>query len=101
MDFRCCSKKSERIREIERAYSFLRSLSDPNRLKAVCVLRKRSMCVCEIVSALDISDKLASHHLKKLKEVGLLAERREGNFIRYSLDKKKLREYKGIFNKII
>lgn len=101
MEFKCCAKNSTEAESIGQAYAFLRAISDSNRLKILCVLRSGSRCVCEIVPAVGISDKLVSHHLKQLKSVGLLKERREGNFIRYSLNKKAIREYKKIFNQVI
>jgi ArsR family transcriptional regulator len=101
MEFKCCAKKSKEVEDIKKTYSFLRAIADPNRLKILCVLRSGSKCVCEIVPAVGISDKLASHHLKQLKNIGLLMEKREGNFIYYSIDKKALREHKKIFNQVI
>ncbi len=101
MKFRCCAKNSIREKEIEKTYQFLRAISDANRLKILCLLQAGAKCVCEIVPALGISDKLVSHHLKQLKNIGLLSEEREGNFIRHSLNKKIIREYKKIFNQII
>ena len=101
MEFECCGKNSQEARHVENTYAFLRVLADPNRLKILCVLQNGPKCVCEIVPVVGISDKLASHHLKQLKKIGLLAEKREGNFIRYSLNRKLIKEYKAIFNKII
>lgn len=101
MEFKCCAKNSAEKEDINRAYAFLRAISDPNRLKILCVLQSGSKCVCEIVPAVGISDKLASHHLKQLKDVGLLIENREGKFIRYSLDKKVIKENKKILNQVI
>lgn len=79
----------------------MRAIADPNRLKILCILQGGSKCVCEIVPVVGISDKLASHHLKQLKKIGLLIEQREGNFIRYSLDRKTIKEHKKLFNQII
>jgi len=101
MEFKCCAKKSSEARDVKKTYDFLRAVADPNRLKILCVLQGRSKCVCEISPVVEISDKLASHHLKQLKNIGLLVEKREGNFIRYSLDRKAIREYKKIFNQVI
>lgn len=101
MGFRCCATSSDEEKDIGKTYAFLRAVSDPNRLKILCVLQSGSKCVCEIVAAVGISDKLASHHLGQLKKVGLLDEKREGNFIRYSLNRKAIREYKKILNQVI
>jgi DNA-binding transcriptional ArsR family regulator len=101
MEFQCCAQNSKEAGDISQAYAFLRVVADPNRLKILCVLQSGAQCVCEIVTQVGISDKLVSHHLKQLKSIGLLTEKREGNFIRYGLDKKAIREYKKIFNQII
>lgn len=101
MKFKCCAKNSFEADNIGKAYAFLRAVADPNRLKILCVLRGGPKCVCEIVPAVRISDKLASHHLKQLKNVGLLTEKREGNFIHYGLNKKVIGEYMKIFNQVI
>jgi len=100
-NFKCCSKNSKEAGEIGKAYEFLRAAGDESRLKILCVLQGGPKCVCEIAPAIGVSDKLASHHLKQLKNIGLLEENREGNFIRYSLNKKTIREYKRIINQII
>ena len=101
MEFKCCAKNSKETDEVSKTYAFLRAIADPNRLKILCVLQSGSKCVCEIVPAVGITDKLASHHLKQLKSVGLVTEKREGKFIYYSLDRKVIKDYKVIFNKII
>jgi len=101
MEFKCCAKDSAEIRDVGKTYAFLRAIADPNRLKILCILQGGSKCVCEIVLAVRISDKLASHHLNQLKKVGLLIEKREGKFVRYSLDKKAIKNYKTLLNQII
>lgn len=101
MEFKCCGNNSKEAGDVTQVYNFLRAVSDPNRLKILCVLQGGSKCVCEIVPAVGISGKLASHHLKQLNDVGLLIEKREGKFIRYSLNKTAIKNYKKIFNQII
>jgi len=101
MEINCHTKNSRKEKDIKKTYVFLRAVADANRLKILCLLQRGSKCVCEIVPAVGISEKLASHHLKQLKKVGLLIEKREGNFIRYSLNKKAIKEYKKIFNQVI
>lgn len=101
MKFECCVKNSKEAGNVDKTYAFIRAIADPNRLKIICVLRGSSKCVCEIVPALGISDKLASHHLKQLKNIGLLIDKRVGNFIYYSLNKRAIKEYKQIFNQVI
>ncbi|PIP28067.1 MAG: transcriptional regulator [Candidatus Moranbacteria bacterium CG23_combo_of_CG06-09_8_20_14_all_35_22] len=101
MEFKCCTKNSLEQKDISKTYDFLKIIADRNRIKIICILREGSKCVCEIFPAIGISQKLASHHLGQLKRSGILIEKREGNFVRYSLNKKAIREYKKIFNQII
>jgi ArsR family transcriptional regulator len=101
MEFKCCAKKIGEIENVSKTYKFLRATADPNRLKILCILQSGPKCVCEIVPVVGISDKLASHHLKQLKKIGLLIEKRKGNFIYYELNHKVIKDYKTIFNKII
>lgn len=101
MKFNCCAKNSTKEKNIEKTYEFLRAVSDANRLKILCLLQSSAKCVCEIVPVLGISDKLVSHHLKKLKDINLLLEERDGNFIRHSLNQKAIKKYKKIFNQIL
>ena len=84
-----------------RVYDFLKVIADKNRLRILCILQEQSRCVCDIFPDIGISQKLTSHHLSQMKKIGLVEEKREGNFIRYSVDKKKLKEYKLLFNKLI
>jgi ArsR family transcriptional regulator len=61
------------------------ALSDANRLRIVDMLRGGERCVCQLVEALDMSQPLLSHHLKTLKEAGLVRDRREGRWAHYAL----------------
>ena len=101
MQFKCCAKNSGEAKNIDEVYDFLRVIADQNRLKILCVLRGGAKCVCEIVPAVEISDKLASHHLKQMKKLELLIEKRKGNYIYYSINKKAIKKYKSLFNQII
>ena len=101
MEFKCCAKNSSEIEEVSRVYDFLRVIADKNRLRILCIFKKEPRCVCEIFPDIGISQKLTSHHLGQMKKIGLVSEERQGNFIRYSLNQKAIKEYKAIFNKLI
>lgn len=57
---------------------FSKVISNPLRLSILRMLRDRWLCVCLIAKALDQDQTLISHHLRTLKGLGLLEERREG-----------------------
>src|ERR671917_190592 len=57
-----------------------KALGDPVRLQLVDVLRKHAgkVCVCELVPLFDISQPTLSHHLKKLRQAGIVDSERLG-----------------------
>jgi ArsR family transcriptional regulator, arsenate/arsenite/antimonite-responsive transcriptional repressor len=62
-----------------------KALGDPIRLQLVDVLRKHAgkVCVCELVPLFDISQSTLSHHLKKLREAGIVDSERQGLWAYY------------------
>jgi len=63
----------------------MKALSDPNRVKLVKMLQKKTMCVCEVQAVLGISQPTVSKHLKILEGAGLVDRRKEGLWVNYSL----------------
>ncbi len=61
------------------------ALSDANRLRIVDILRDGERCVCKLVDALEMAQPLLSHHLKALKDAGLVRDRRDGRWVHYAL----------------
>ena len=62
-----------------------KALGDPIRLQLVDVLRKHAgkVCVCELVPLFDLSQPTISHHLKVLRDAGLVASERQGLWAYY------------------
>lgn len=64
------------------------ALGDETRLRMLKVLlEKKSLCVCEIMQALDISQTRASRNLGILEEAGLVVSKRKGVWVHYSANK--------------
>ena len=61
------------------------ALADENRLRIIDVLKEGERCVCDLQSSVDIGQSLLSHHLRVLREVGLVRSRREGRWVHYTL----------------
>lgn len=62
-----------------------KALSDEKRLGILKLLGFREMCVCELTSALGVSQPNLSHHIKKLEAAGLVKSERRGKWVYYSL----------------
>jgi ArsR family transcriptional regulator, arsenate/arsenite/antimonite-responsive transcriptional repressor len=62
-----------------------RALSDRTRLRILHLLWGGELCVCEIVETLRIPQPTASRHLAYLRRAGLVAARRDGLWMHYTL----------------
>jgi ArsR family transcriptional regulator len=71
-----------------------KALGDPIRLQLVDVLRKHAgkVCVCELVPLFDISQPTLSHHLKKLRDAGIVDSERQGLWAYYYVNAEALDE---------
>ncbi|MBT2581600.1 metalloregulator ArsR/SmtB family transcription factor [Planococcus sp. ISL-109] len=72
--------------EIEKASMVLKLLGDKTRLSMVKLLEKNDCCVCEFVEIFNVSQSAISQHLRKLRDLGLVKEKRKGQWIFYSLN---------------
>ncbi len=94
---RCCEPVV--YPEVERAQALrlaevAKALGDPIRLQLVDVLRKHAgkVCVCELVPLFDVSQPTLSHHLKKLRDAGLVDSERQGLWAYYYVIPERLEE---------
>jgi ArsR family transcriptional regulator len=62
-----------------------RALADETRLRILNLLVRGELCVCDIMSVLDIGQSKASRHLACLRNIGLVDDRRNGVWMYYSL----------------
>lgn len=74
-----------RIRDTQFCVKLLKALGDPTRLRVIEALMGGSKHVGEINSGIGIEPSLLSHHLRVLKEVGLVHPQRDGKAVLYSL----------------
>jgi ArsR family transcriptional regulator, arsenate/arsenite/antimonite-responsive transcriptional repressor len=70
---------------MEALIKVMKAGSDPTRIKMLKMLQRKTMCVCEIQSALGIAQSTASKHLKILEDAGLIASVKEGLWVNYCL----------------
>jgi ArsR family transcriptional regulator len=68
---------------------FFKCLSDETRLRCVTILQKKGrLCVCELTTALALSQPKISRHLAQLRQCGLLLDSREGQWVYYQINPK-------------
>ena len=63
----------------------LKVLADQTRLAVVRLLIGDSMTVSELNETLDVEQTLLSHHLRVLRDAGIVSHQREGRSVRYSI----------------
>src|SRR5437667_11294979 len=80
--------------QAERLAAVGKALSDPVRVQLVDVLRRHAgkVCVCELLPLFDISQPTLSHHLKKLRDVGIVDSERRGLWAYYYVLPEALKE---------
>lgn len=74
----------ERDEQLATFAEVMRTLGDETRLRILRLLRDQTLCVCDLATAVGASQPLVSHHLKALKAAGLVACRREGQWVYYA-----------------
>jgi ArsR family transcriptional regulator, arsenate/arsenite/antimonite-responsive transcriptional repressor len=85
----CCAPMvSEPLGEnaaVEMARTF-KALSDPVRLRLLSLIASHEggeACVCDLIGPFDVSQPTISHHLKVLREAGLVGSERRGTWVYY------------------
>lgn len=68
-----------------RAAAVFHALSDETRLEILNCLSGCERCVCDMSGALDAAQSRLSFHLKVLKDAGLIADRRSGRWVYYTI----------------
>jgi ArsR family transcriptional regulator, arsenate/arsenite/antimonite-responsive transcriptional repressor len=84
----CCGPETERLTEPEREElaARFRALADPTRVAIVNSLSAADeVCVCNLTETFDLSQPTISHHLKILREAGLVEASRRGTWAYYRL----------------
>ncbi|RIL01495.1 MAG: transcriptional regulator [Proteobacteria bacterium] len=87
----CCPVRGVRplpAREQERLVTAFKALADPTRLEIVRLVGAQAgpVCVCDIVDRFELSQPTISHHLKVLREAGILRTSKVGIWAFYELE---------------
>ena len=81
----------------------LKALSDSTRLRIVHLLLSvygTSLCVCEVVDALEEPQSKISRHLRILSRVGLLSETKDGRWVHYSIQSSEAQFFSHLYQAV-
>src|ERR1700694_1048402 len=84
---RCCPPASVDVADRTADAALLKALAAPHRLTMVATLARAEdeVCVCDFTGALPLEQPTVSHHLKILREAGLVTCERRGTWVYYRL----------------
>ncbi|TDC36210.1 metalloregulator ArsR/SmtB family transcription factor [Micromonospora sp. KC213] len=92
----CCSPLTVRPMDPDQATAvapMFKALGDPVRLRLMSMIASvPEMCVCDLTPAFDLSGPTISHHLKVLREAGLVDSERRGTWVWYRVKPEALRQ---------
>lgn len=97
-DVECCDElcvhedvvasANEKMPDLDELYDLaelFKVFGDSTRIRILFTLFQSEMCVCDLAAALNMTQSAISHQLKILKQAKLVAGRREGKSVIYSL----------------
>lgn len=76
--------------QAEQISELLEAISKPARLRILIAIGQEEACVCHLEAVLGLRQSYISQHLMALRSAGLLETRREGRFVYYQLDDKRI-----------
>jgi len=85
----CCGLAVTPLDDAQAAHlaTMFKALGDPVRLRMAAIIASApEVCVCDITPAFDLSSGTISHHLKTLREAGLVTSERRGTFVHYKIE---------------
>src|SRR5579872_2932383 len=84
---RCCPPARVIRKDFEPAAALLKAIADPYRLTMLATLAgsEQEVCVCDFTDALPLNQPTVSHHLRILREAGLVVSERHGTWVYYQL----------------
>ncbi len=84
---RCCPEAVVYDRDLTDEAALFKALADPVRVAILATLARaeHEVCVCDFTSGVELNQSTVSHHLKILKDAGLVTSVRRGTWGYYSL----------------
>ncbi|MDY2510091.1 MAG: metalloregulator ArsR/SmtB family transcription factor, partial [Ruminococcus callidus] len=74
--------------DAKRIAVIFKAFCDENRIKILQLLSDGEKCACKLLEEMQITQPTLSHHMKILCDSGIVAGRKEGKWMYYSISKK-------------
>jgi DNA-binding transcriptional ArsR family regulator len=79
------------------AIKILKAMADPTRLRIMLLMRRRELCVCELMFILGMEQSRISHHMRILRDAGIAEDVRDGRWIIYRVPEEARTLLEGLF----
>ncbi len=87
----CCSSTGRHYPDSEEAALLFRALGDETRLSILRQLREQEeVCACDFTACCELAQPTVSHHLKVLREAGLIVGDKRGLWVHYRLNRERM-----------
>ncbi len=99
---RCCPPAAIVETDFEATAAILKAVADPYRLTMLATLAAASdeVCVCDFTDALPLNQPTVSHHLRVLREAGLVTCERRGTWVYYRVAPGAEKRLSGCINRL-
>ncbi|HEX2909292.1 MAG TPA: metalloregulator ArsR/SmtB family transcription factor [Chloroflexia bacterium] len=102
----CCTPlpiSPENQAQVKVAADLLAALADPTRLSILnmLLLNQGDVCVCDITASFTLGQPTISHHLRILREAGLITGDKRGKWVYYAPVLARIEELKGLLNNLL
>ena len=94
----CCGPEAEplAVHERDQLAAKFKALADPTRVAIInCLSAADEVCVCNLTETFDLAQPTVSHHLRILREAGLVTSSRRGTWAYYRLVPEAIAELRG------
>jgi len=92
------------VTKLEKDYKkyalFMKALSDETRIKIFDMLSGGELCACNILEEFNITQPTLSYHMKILSDSGLVNSRKDGVWMKYTINRENLDLLKNLFDDI-
>lgn len=86
--------------DLERTAQLFQALSDETRLGILLMLTRGERCVCELQPSVGAYQSRLSFHLRRLKDAGLVTDRKEGRWVYYAARPEALEEMRAFLAEV-
>lgn len=103
LDVSCCAPLGESALDVEAATQLahaFKAMADPVRLRLLSMIAAApsgEVCACDLAAPLGKSQPTISHHLKVLREAGLLTSRKLGTWVYYRANAERIEALREVF----